>query len=1596
MDDVKSSLIARMKNGFKSYIMAGLALVLVLSNMVAPAQAASPVVNETYTSNWKANHLHLPDGSNGDGTFFWVDGELAWCIEPGKSAHVGTNESVTFESLGYNDATRKTITYIAYFGYYLQPSEVNYFLTQNLIWATLRPDLANQNYYYNSAYPTVASQQAWRNAVMAQVNAMETTPKFNISTITLDVGESITLTDSNNILSNYIVNGKSDGLNVSINGNQLTITATASADENSYINLIRSIKILQEGIPFAAKVTANDTQAVSPLNTIKSSDPARAILNITVNKYGNLNIAKQDNNGNYVPNTAFKISYNADMSSPIGTYTTGADGTVTINELLPQTVYVQEVSVPDHLILDNTIRSVTIVPNETVYFSATNDWKQGKIQVIKKDTETGETVKKAGTQFDILNANNQIVATITTNSEGVAVSDWLDYGTYKVKEKTAPNGYTVNVTESNPVAVIENNQTYTVDISNTRVKGSITLQKEFAQTETGLTGNSILEGVTYELHAHENILNPADGSILYAKDSVIPNTLKLTDSDGKITWTDLYLGSYDVHEVSSNGTVVVNTVDVTANLDYADQNTSNVSVSVTHQDKPNEQAYSLIKIGTNGSTGEVPVLEGAEFTAKLKSDVDVLGWENAPTYDVSVTDSKGYFVSQKLPYGTYVIRETKKPDEHEAVEDFIITITEDSNEPQVWRIMNDAPFEGVLKLVKKDAETGKTVLLSNTTFKIKNLDTGEYLSQFVWFPLPHIVDSWSTTDQGIVYLNNVVMYGNYQLEEITAPDGYVLNDEPVKFSVSENGVYETGEDGVTPVITVEMEDVSVKGQISVEKIGEQVVGVQKDEAGNIQFVYEKKSVDGATFIVEAAEDILSADHQGDVIYAAGTKVAELTTINGKATTENLPLGKYKVIEQVAGDTFVLNSEVKTVELTYKDQETAVVNERVEFENQRQKVILDLVKYDSETSVALKEAVFGLYAKEDVLGYDGSVLVKAGTLVERVVSDEKGKLNFKADLPINQHFEIKELSAPIGYATTAEVIDVDTTYQGQESPTISYLKEIKNEITKVEISKKDATTDQELAGAHLTLKEKDGSVFETWISGNEPHIVKGLEPNKTYELIETSSPYGFALSQKIEFTVQDSGEIQKVEMKDDLVVGYLKWQKTGEAFNHTITGQNEFGTTQTPLWESQNLLGAKITIYAAEDITLGNGITYWHKDEAIQTLESDWESVSSTPLLVGKYYYVESSDLHGYVTDTQKHYFEIEDNQPTQIQVIESTLKNKRPNVKVQFTKYMEMLEDHEETDAWSDVVFGIYARDDIYNYMGEVAIPAGQLINTSGIDSSGQLEHFPDLPNGMYYLKELQTNHMYNLDPSEYDFEIAWHGGDVSEYQITIGNDEGITNELQRGSIYLQKTDIDTKEKLANVRFTIATDQAFEHIVQTGLTDQQGYLEFKELELGTYFIKEDPVDGYVTNEHIYEVEVENDGDQLGIQVENKPVKMLFSKIDITSEKELPGAKMQVTDKESGEVIDEWISGNEPHEIKYLVQGKEYVLTELSAPRGYEIAESITFKAEDGGTITMKDQQTPDLPNTSDSAHLMFYFGGILVSAGFILVIICYKKRKDHE
>ena len=332
------------------------------------------------------------------------------------------------------------------------------------------------------------------------------------------------------------------------------------------------------------------------------------------------------------------------------------------------------------------------------------------------------------------------------------------------------------------------------------------------------------------------------------------------------------------------------------------------------------------------------------------------------------------------------------------------------------------------------------------------------------------------------------------------------------------------------------------------------------------------------------------------------------------------------------------------------------------------------------------------------------------------------------------------------------------------------------------------------------------------------------------------------------------------------------------------------------------------------------------------------------------------------------------------------------------TKVLEEQNIFKSDDAYKDVVFGIYAREDIYDYMGNVAIENGSLISTTGIDKDGRLATVPDLPNGVYYLTELQTNAQYVLNEREYDFEVAYHGEDVSKYTIMIGNDGIIDNELARGTISVKKVDFDTKGALSDVQFNISVHEDMSYIIKSVKTDKEGIALFDELELGTYVVQESKqVDGYVLNDHIYKVEVTKDGDLLEVVCENKPTEMEFSKIDITTGEELPGAKISVTDKETGKTIDEWVSTDTPHKIKYLVEGKEYVMTEIIAPKGYDIAESITFIAKDGQKIVMKDTVTPrnDNPKTGDVSHV----GSWITLAGLsgaVLMIALRKKRKDYE
>lgn len=1332
---------------------------------------------------------------------------------------------------------------------------------------------------------------------------------------------------------------------------------------------------------------------------------------------GGMRIKKVNENGQALPGVVFEITKPDGSKSNV---TTGSDGIWDSEreklDLEVGTYKVKEISTIEGYLLDSSVRTVEVKAGQKAsenVLVVTNKAPTGEITLTKYNDDKSAVV--AGTTYHVT-SDTGYVNDVTTDDSGKIHLTGLKLGTYTFVETHAADGYLLNgepitVTLSykdQHTAIITGNAEQT----NKEPTASISLTKEDKETGGTAQGDATLKGAEYQLIAAEDIYNKAHTKKFYSKGEVVAT--RITDEKGSMEDVKgLPLGFYQFKETKASEGYLIDPTVYDIHCDYEGQNVEVVIRNQSSKEQVKKQAFQIIKVSTEGSE-ESDLVAGAEFTVKLTSEVNQVGWDKARTYNILTTDKKGYAKSIELPYGTYTVKETKVPDEMMPVEDFQVVITEDSREPQVWRVFNDAPFKALIKAVKIDQETGKTVLLPDTTFKIKNLDTNEYVGQWVWFPIPHYVTEFKTDETGTVTTPSTLEVGEYQLEEIHAPYGYVLNTEPIKFKVSTSTPYQIADDGKTSIIMVTKEDKSVKGQINITKIGEQLVDTKEDENGNIQFIYEKLPVDGATFIIEADEDIYSADNQKDLIYLKGQKVAEITTENGYAQSKKLPLGKYKVYEKNAGDGFVLSKEIKKVELTYENENVPVVFENVEYENQRQKVDLSVIKKDKEDDTLLKGATFGLYASEDIYGIDNTprakrLLIEKGKLIERVETDENGKAIFNADLPINAKLEIKEIKAPIGYASTDEIISIDTTYQGQDKEVITFEEVFKNEITKIEVSKKDITNDEEIEGAFMSVYPKDdkGAIFDAWISGQDgknedgtvkPHMIKGLEVGTTYILEEISSPYGYAIANEIEFTVKDTGEVQSVEMKDEMVFGQVKWNKTGEIFMQTVTGQTEFGKTVSPVWEESNILNAEITIYAAQDITIGNH-TYYKENEAIQTLESDWNAVLSKKLPVGRYYYVETKTPHGYINNTEKHYFEVEDNQINELQTIETTLVNDRPTVDIDMTKMLEEQEIFKNPNAYKDIVFGIFAREDIYNYMGDVAIENGTMIYTSGINEDGHLtlaDTF-DLPNGVYYLKELSTNGQYVLNDNEYDFEIAYHGEDVSKYTVKIGNDGIINNELARGMIQVKKTDKDNESKvLSDVPFNISAKEDMSEIIKTVKTNDKGFAIFEELELGTYYIQEaKQIDGYVLNDHIYKVEVTKNGDALEINCVNTPTEMQFSKQDITTGKELPGATITVTDKETGKVIDEWVSTDKPHIIKYLVEGKEYIMTEKIAPKGYDIAESITFTAEHGEKIIMKDALKPKTPETGDQTNLNLWLALAGISSIGVLGSIYLSRRKKE-
>ena len=479
---------------------------------------------------------------------------------------------------------------------------------------------------------------------------------------------------------------------------------------------------------------------------------------------------------------------------------------------------------------------------------------------------------------------------------------------------------------------------------------------------------------------------------------------------------------------------------------------------------------------------------------------------------------------------------------------------------------------------------------------------------------------------------------------MSAPFGYVVNDKYVNISVDTDTAFETDGDTNDAIITVEYSDAPAVGELTVEKKGEVLDGFKGGLLASSyekEFVYKEGSLAGAKFKVYAAEDIYTADNQKDAdgnrikYYSKGDLVTTLTTgKDGKATAKNLPLGQYRVVEVEAPYGYVLNPNEQKVTFTYVDDKTPVIKESLTFSDDRQKLDMSVTKLDAEDNTPIAGAVFGLYADEDIKNVDGKVIIEKGTLLEKATSDENGKIAFVKDYPFAKYVA-RELVKPAGYVTNEEAVNFDTKYQGQDVKTAVYNSEYKNTPTTFEFTKTDITSGAELTGATLTVLDKDGNVVDTWTSdAKEAHVIKRLVVGEIYTLREEFAPYGYLNATDIQFTVEDTGKVQHVEMKDEVPTGSIVINKDGEFVTDTTLMKGYWYDFIFNFFKD-SLAGVTFDVYAKEDIVSADGLdTVYHKagDKVATIVTNDKGIARIDDLPLGKYYLVETKTIDGFVLD----------------------------------------------------------------------------------------------------------------------------------------------------------------------------------------------------------------------------------------------------------------------------------------------------------------------------------------------------------------------------
>ncbi len=783
--------------------------------------------------------------------------------------------------------------------------------------------------------------------------------------------------------------------------------------------------------------------------TLNENTPNATVTINAVNEQipGSCKIVKTSEDGR-VDGISFKIEGNGINK----TVTTKDGGQIKIDNL-KQGIYTVTEITEDKYEPQET-RRVTVISGQTSTVTFNNTLKRGNLTV----TKTSGDGLNAGIKFHLYGVSLsglEVDEYAVTDSTGKAYFTDVPIGSgYVLEETDTPDRYVIPDSQT---AEIEWNRVTEKNFYNPLKKWRLTVTKSDKDTGTP-QGDASLEGAVYGIYK---------GGQLTDKYT--------TDENGQFTTKYYVCGSdWTVREISAGeGYLVTPDSERILGAEPGQYTAEYNSAAMDVYETVKKGSIAVIKHSGDGSTGIETPESGAEFEVFLKSAGSYKNAKEAER-DFLVTDSEGYAVSKKLPYGVYTVRQIKGAPGKELMKPFSVSITDDG---KVYRyIINNADFKSYVEIVKKDTETGQVIPAAGIAFKVRNLATGEYVKQHILYPTPHETDIFCTDTTGMLMMPEPLNYGKYEIIEQSTAYGYVLDSKPVPFEI----------DGTKAVVTVEKYNMPQKGRITVEKTGEIFWSVTEKD-GKYTPLYEVKGLEGAVFTVTAAEDIVTPD--GTLRYTKGETVDIITTdADGQAVTKELYLGKYEVTEAEAPYGTVLNKTPQSVVLTYAGETISVTGTKVSFYNERQKAVISIDKileqdenFGTGSGGEILSVKFGLYAAEEITAADGSVIPEDG-LMDSVYCGENGKAVFKADIPAGTKFYVKEISSDGHYLVSDEIFPAEFVPADSETTLLSITlnngEPVINRIIygSVKGFKADSKTGKGISGALFGIFKPDETVF----------------------------------------------------------------------------------------------------------------------------------------------------------------------------------------------------------------------------------------------------------------------------------------------------------------------------------------------------------------------------------------------------------------------------------------------------------------------------------------------------------------------------------------